>query len=57
MEFYATLALNEKWSVRELEERMNSQLYERTNLSNKPEITVANDLQILRDKKKLRLWN
>ena len=53
MEFYATLALNERWSVRELDERINSQLFERTNLSKKPELTIANDLQMLRDEKKM----
>lgn len=53
MEFYATMVLNERWSVRELDERINSQLYERTNLSKKPEITIANDLQLLRDEKKM----
>jgi len=53
MEFYATLALNERWSVRELDERINSQLFERTNLSKTPELTIANDLKILRDEKKM----
>ena len=53
MEFYATMVLNERWSVRELDERINSQLYERTNLSKKPELTIANDLQLLRDEKKM----
>jgi len=41
------------WSVRELDERINSQLFERTTLSRKPELTIANDLQTLRDKKKM----
>lgn len=53
MEFYATMVLNERWSVRELDERINSQLYERTNLSKKPELTIENDLQLLRDEKKM----
>lgn len=53
MEFYATMVLNERWSVRELDERINSQLYERTNLSKKPELTIANDLQLLRNEKKM----
>ena len=53
MEFYATMVLNERWSVRELDERINSQLYERTNLSKQPELTIANDLQLLRDEKKM----
>ncbi|MCL1994906.1 MAG: PDDEXK nuclease domain-containing protein [Defluviitaleaceae bacterium] len=50
-EFYATLAINERWSVRELEGRIGTMLYERTNLSKKPEITIANDLQKLRNEK------
>lgn len=53
MEFYATLELNERWSVRELDERINSQLYERTIISKNSELTIANDLQILRDEKKM----
>ena len=52
-EFYITLAQNERWSVRELEERINSQLYERTNLSQKPELVIAEELQILRNQKKM----
>ncbi len=53
MEFYTTLALNEHWSVRKLDERINSQLYERTSLSKNSEITIANDLQKLRDEKRM----
>jgi len=53
MDFYSTLALNERWSVRELDERINSQLFERTNLSKKPEITIADDLQMLRENKEM----
>jgi len=53
MEFYATLAMNERWSVRELDERIDSQLYERTSLSKKPELTIANDLEMLRTEKKM----
>ena len=49
IEFYATLAINERWSVRELDGRIGGMLYERTNLSKKPEITIADDLEKLRD--------
>jgi len=52
-EFYITLSQNERWSVRELEERINSQLYERTSLSQKPEQVISNDLQLLRNHKKM----
>ena len=53
IEFYATLALNEKWSVREMNSRIDSQLFERTHISNKPELTISNDLQLLREEKKM----
>ena len=53
IEFYATLAINERWSVRELDGRISGMLYERTNLSRKPEITIANDLEMLREQKKM----
>lgn len=52
-EFYATLCHNEHWSVRTLKERINSMLYERTALSKKPELTIQNDLQMLRNTKEM----
>ena len=52
-EFYASLCHNEHWSVRTLKERINSMLFERTALSNKPELTIQNDLQQLRDNKEM----
>ncbi|MEI6048952.1 MAG: PDDEXK nuclease domain-containing protein [Bacteroidota bacterium] len=48
-EFYNTLCINERWSVRQLNERINSMLYERTALSKKPELTIKNDLETLRN--------
>ncbi len=54
-EFYATLCHNEHWSVRTLKERINSMLYERTALSKKPELTIANDLQMLRENKEMSI--
>ena len=51
IDFYATLAINERWSVRELDGRIGTMLYERTALSKKPEITIADDLHKLRDEK------
>jgi len=53
MEFYMTLTLNERWSVRELHDRINSMLYERTNLSKRPEITIADDLEMLRERREM----
>jgi len=52
-EFYMTLALNERWSVRELNDRISTALYERTALSKKPETTIANDLEKLRNERKM----
>lgn len=52
-DFYATLCMKEKWSVRTLRERRNSMLYERTAISKKPEATVANELQMLREQDKM----
>jgi predicted nuclease of restriction endonuclease-like (RecB) superfamily len=54
-EFYLTMSINEHWSVRQLSERINSQLFERTAISKKPEETILNDLQTLRDEGKMTL--
>jgi len=43
--FYMELCRLEKWSTRQLTERLNSMLYERTALSKKPEETIAYDLE------------
>lgn len=47
-EFYAEMCRVERWSVRTLRERINSQLYERTALSKKPEQIVESEIQALR---------
>jgi predicted nuclease of restriction endonuclease-like (RecB) superfamily len=41
------MAKLERWSVRQLQERLNSMLYERTALSRKPEDTIRHDLEQL----------
>ncbi|MEK7484293.1 MAG: PDDEXK nuclease domain-containing protein, partial [Planctomycetota bacterium] len=41
------------WSSRQLQERINSQLFERTAISRKPEETIAHDLKMLRDQNKI----
>lgn len=46
-EFYITMSINERWSTRTLNERINSMLYERTAISKKPEETILNDLKAL----------
>ena len=52
-EFYVEMCKLERWSVRVLEERINSMLYERTAISKKPEKTIKNDLELLKDEQKL----
>lgn len=51
--FYLELCIYEHWSVRTLQERINSMLYERTAISKKPSQTIKNDLLALREKKEL----
>ena len=48
-EFYLEIAKIERWSVRQLQERIKSMLFERTAISNKPEETIAKDLKVLRE--------
>jgi len=43
----------EKWSVRTFQERINSMLFERTAISKKPELTIQNDLDKLKNEKLL----
>lgn len=52
-EFYIEICQLERWSVRQLNERINSMLYERTAISKKPEETIKQDLQLLKDEQKL----
>jgi predicted nuclease of restriction endonuclease-like (RecB) superfamily len=47
-EFYIEITQLEHWSVRQLQQRLNSMLYERTALSRKPEETIRQDLEQLR---------
>ncbi|WP_448215797.1 PDDEXK nuclease domain-containing protein [Endozoicomonas sp. 2B-B] len=51
-EFYMTMAIQERWSVRTFSERTDSMLFERTALSRKPEETIVHDLKMLRDQGK-----
>ncbi len=44
-EFYSEMAQLEHWSVRQLRERIGSQLFERTALSRKPEETIQQKLE------------
>jgi predicted nuclease of restriction endonuclease-like (RecB) superfamily len=48
-DFYIEICRLEHWSVRQLQERINSMLFERTAISKKPEDTIRNDLAVLRE--------
>jgi predicted nuclease of restriction endonuclease-like (RecB) superfamily len=52
-DFYIEVAQLENWSFRQLKERLDSMLYERTALSRKPEDTIRHDLAQLRDQQKV----
>ena len=52
-EFYIELCIHENWSSRQLQDRIRSQLFERTAISRKPEETIAADLSTLRQNKEL----
>ncbi len=52
-DYYAQMAGAERWSVRTLRERINSMLYERTVLSQKPDETIAQELATLRDAQRM----
>jgi predicted nuclease of restriction endonuclease-like (RecB) superfamily len=51
--FYAQLCIHEKWSVRIFQERIQSMLFERTAISKKPEQTIINDLELLKNEQTL----
>jgi predicted nuclease of restriction endonuclease-like (RecB) superfamily len=52
-EFYIQMAVHERWSVRTLQERIDSMLFERTAISKKPEQTIVNELKTLATEKKI----
>ena len=52
-DFYIEIAQLEKWSTRQLQNRIDSMLFERTALSRKPESTIRHDLDRLRQENKL----
>ena len=47
--FYLEMCKLERWSTRVLQERINSMLYERTAISKKPELTIQNELELLKN--------
>jgi predicted nuclease of restriction endonuclease-like (RecB) superfamily len=52
-EFYIEICKLERWSARQLQERIKSMLFERSAISKKPEQTIQNDLKLLRTEGKL----
>ena len=52
-EFYIQMSIHERWSVRALQERIDSMLFERTAISKKPEQTILNELKTLETDKKI----
>lgn len=51
--FYLEMCKLERWSTRVLQERINSMLYERTAISKKPELTVQNELELLKSSQQI----
>jgi len=48
-EFYIEICKLENWSSRQLQKRIRSMLYERIAISKKPEKTIQNDLELLKE--------
>lgn len=53
-QFYVEMCQLERWSVRQLADRTQSMLYERTAISKKPEITIRHDLEKLRQEQSVQ---
>jgi predicted nuclease of restriction endonuclease-like (RecB) superfamily len=52
-EFYLQMCKHERWSVRTLQDRIDSMLFERTAISKKPEQTIINELKVLETENKI----
>ncbi len=52
-DFYAEICRIERWTVRNLRERIDSMLFERTAISRKPEETIKRELEDLHNEQKL----
>lgn len=52
-DFYIEMCRLERWSSRQLLERTQSMLFERTAISRKPEETIQHDLKLLREKERV----
>ncbi len=51
--FYLSVAADQRWSTRTLKAKIDGMLYERTAIAKKPEDVIAQDLEELRDKRKM----
>ncbi|MEX3973785.1 DUF1016 N-terminal domain-containing protein [Paraburkholderia caribensis] len=52
-DFYIELARVEPWSTRQLQQRIDSMLFERSAISRKPEHAIRRDLTMLRDERRV----
>lgn len=52
-EFYASMAADQRWSVRTLKTKIDSMLYERTAIAKQPEEVIIHDLEALRNERKM----
>ncbi|OGU58496.1 MAG: cytoplasmic protein [Ignavibacteria bacterium GWF2_33_9] len=52
-DFYIEMCKLERWSVRVLQERIQSLLFERTAISKKPDETIKNNLDLLKNESKI----
>lgn len=48
-DFYTTMAIQERWSTRTLDQRIGALLFERTAISKKPDETIQAELTLLRE--------
>lgn len=52
-EFYASMAADQRWSVRTLKAKMDGMLYERTAIAKQPDEVILHDLELLRDEREM----
>lgn len=52
-EFFIQLSISEKWGVRQLREKIEGMLFERTAIASQPEELIKNELQKLRENKEI----
>lgn len=52
-EFYVSMSVDQRWSVRTLKAKIESMLYERTAIAKKPDEIIIHDLEELRNERKM----